>query len=174
LLAERFKLAVHTETRQQPVYELVTSRGTSVGPGLHPASGDCTARRAAAQAGEQIAPLLPPGPGGCGVSIRLGRIAVGGAPMARLAGALSALTPRLVLDRTGLPGEWDFELTFTPDPAALQLPAGTPLPPPAADADPAAPTLFTALEDQLGLKLQPARGPVDMLVVDHVEQPTEN
>jgi uncharacterized protein (TIGR03435 family) len=80
----------------------------------------------------------------------------------------------VVVDRTGLTGEWEFELTFTPDPSALQIPRGFPLPPVAANADPDAASLFTALEEQLGLKLQPARGPVEMLVVDRVQQPTEN
>ena len=108
------------------------------------------------------------------MSIRLGRIGFGGQPLGTLADALSRLAQRVVVDRTGLSGNWDFELTFAPDPSALQLPPGSPLPPPAPDADANGPSLFTALEDQLGLKLQPARGPVEMLIVDHVERPSAN
>jgi uncharacterized protein (TIGR03435 family) len=108
------------------------------------------------------------------VSIRLGRIGFGGEPLTVLADVLSRAGQRVVIDRTGLTGEWDFELMFSSDPSTLQVPPGSPLPPVAENADPNAPPLFTALQDQLGLKLQPARGLVEMLVVDRVQQPTEN
>jgi uncharacterized protein (TIGR03435 family) len=175
LLADRFKLVVHTETRQLPIYELVLARPDGArGPQLRPATEDCAARLAALQAGTPVGPMAPPGPGGCGVSIRLGRIRFGGSPLATFADTLSRLAQRVVVDRTGLAGNWDFELTFTPDPAALQLPPGMPLPPVAPDVDANAPSLFTALEEQLGLKLRPATGPVEVLVIDRVEPPVEN
>ncbi len=120
------------------------------------------------------APPTPPGPGGCGTTIRFGQIRFGGLPLADFGKALSRLTGRVVVDRTGLPGNWEFELTFAPDPTELQLPPGMPPPPPPAAADPNAPSLFTALQEQLGLRLQPARGPVEVLVVDHVEAATPN
>ena len=175
LLADRFQLAAHKETQERPIYELVRVRGDGQpGPRLRRSTGDCAARRAALQNGTAANPPGPPGPGGCGVSTRLGRIAFGGSPVSAVANVLSPLVQRVVVDRTGLTGEWEFELTFTPDPSTLQVPPGLPLPPVAANADPNAPSLFTALEEQLVLKLQPARGPVEMLVVDRVQQPTEN
>lgn len=175
LLAERFALAVHRETKERPIYELLRVREDGQpGAQLRPATGDCAARRAAVQNGTATTPPGPPGPGGCGVSTRLGRIAFGGSPVTTLADVLSRLAQRVVVDRTGLIGEWDFELTFTSDPSTLQVPPGSPLPPVAANADANGPTLFAALEEQLGLKLQPTRGSIEMLVVDRVQPPTEN
>lgn len=175
LLADRFTLAAHTETQQRPLYELVRARRDGPpGSQLRRATGECAARRAAAQASTATTPPGPPGFGGCGSSIRLGRILMGGSPLQTLGDVLSRLSQRVVVDRTGLEGEWDVELTFSPDPSSLQLPPGVPLPPAVTDVDANAPPLFTALEDQLGLKLQPTRGPVQILVVDRVEPPAEN
>jgi uncharacterized protein (TIGR03435 family) len=78
------------------------------------------------------------------------------------------------VDRTGLPGNWELELTFSSDPSQLGLPPSVPAPPLPPNADPNGPSLFTALEEQLGLKLQPTRGPVEVYVIDRVERPTEN
>jgi uncharacterized protein (TIGR03435 family) len=78
---------------------------------------------------------------------------------------------RPVVDRTGLTGGWDFVLTYTPDASQIAPGAvapGTPLPP----ADPNAPSLFTALQEQLGLKLDSDRAPMEVLVVEHVEAPS--
>ena len=86
---------------------------------------------------------------------------------------LSRLVGRAVVDRTSLPGNWELELAFSSDPSQLGLPSGI-APPPAPNADPHGPSLFTALEEQLGLKLQPARGPVEVYVIDRAERPTEN
>jgi len=175
LLADRFQLAAHREMQERPIYELVQVRGDGQpGPRLRRSTGDCAARRVTLQNGTPGNLPGPPGPGGCGVSTRLGRIAFGGSPASAIANVLSPLVQRVVVNRTGLTGEWEFELTFTPDPSSLQIPPGLPLPPAAANAEPNAPSLFTALEEQLGLKLQPARGPVEMLVVDRVQQPTAN
>ncbi len=91
--------------------------------------------------------------------------------MSLLANLLVGPAQRLVIDRTGLAGNWDFEVKYTPDPS--QLPPGMSL----ADApgvDQNGPSLFTALEEQLGLKLRAARGPVEVLVIDSVQQPTPN
>ncbi len=108
----------------------------------------------------------------CGVTMNFGRIRFGGNPLAAFANALSPLTQRVVVDRTGLAGNWEFDLTFTPD--QTQLPAGAPPGAQLPSIDPTGPSLFTALEEQLGLKLQATRGPVEVLVIDRVEQPTEN
>jgi uncharacterized protein (TIGR03435 family) len=89
--------------------------------------------------------------------------------MAMLASLLEGPAKRLVIDRTGLTGNWDLEVNYTPDQS--QVPPGVELP---SGIDPNGPSLFTAIEEQLGLKLRPARGPVEVLVIDSVQQPTPN
>ena len=89
--------------------------------------------------------------------------------MAMLANLLVGAAQRLVIDRTGLTGNWDLEVNYTPD--RSQIPPGVE-PPVAIDWN--GPSLFTALEEQLGLKLRPARAPVEVLVIDSVQQPTPN
>jgi uncharacterized protein (TIGR03435 family) len=94
-------------------------------------------------------------------------------PMAQFVRQISQLTNRIVIDRTGLTGGYDIDLTFTPAPD--QLPPGPPPPgvePP--PIDPNGPTLFAALQEQLGLKLEAERGPVEVIVIDRLEKPTEN
>jgi uncharacterized protein (TIGR03435 family) len=100
-----------------------------------------------------------------------GNLVAGGMPMSQLITTLSQLVGRVVQDRTGLTGEFDFELTFTPDQMPQGLPPGANAPalPPI---DPTGPSIFTALQEQLGLKLDSTKGSVDVLVIDHVEQPT--
>ena len=98
-----------------------------------------------------------------------GRIAGLDMPLSALADDLSYLTGRIVLDKTGLTGNYDIALDWTPDEAGPPLP-NSPFPQP----DPNGPTLEGALEDQLGLKLAPARGSVELLVIDHIEPPTPN
>jgi uncharacterized protein (TIGR03435 family) len=79
------------------------------------------------------------------------------------------LVSRVVLDRTGLTGEFDARIEFMPAFLQNTNPDGSPVPNPAADSGP---SLFTALQEQLGLKLESTKGPVDVLVIDHVERPT--
>jgi uncharacterized protein (TIGR03435 family) len=109
----------------------------------------------------------------CGSRGGFGQMISGGLPMAQFVSQLSQLTGRVVVDRTGLTGGYDLDLKWTPTPD--QLPPGPPPPgvelPPI---DPNGPSLFTALEEQLGLKLDSQRGPVDVLVIDRIEPPTEN
>jgi uncharacterized protein (TIGR03435 family) len=105
--------------------------------------------------------------------MNIGRIRFGGFPLSSFANTLSQPMQRVVVDRTGLAGNWEFELTFAPDQSTL--PPGPP--PPGAqvpNVDPNAPSLVTAIEEQLGLRLRPARGPVEVLVIERVERPTEN
>ncbi|MEO8258614.1 MAG: M56 family metallopeptidase [Acidobacteriota bacterium] len=182
LLAERFKLIVHKETKQMPVYALVLARSDRrLGPGLRPAAGDCAAPDDTRRPGGEAASPGAAGHGGlsCGISVGPGIIIAGGQPMARLATAFSNLTNtgmslnRIVVDQTGLTGAFDAELRFTPD----RIPALEPGDPGAAirggqPIDPNGASLFTAVQEQLGLKLDPRRGPVDVLVVDRAEQPT--
>ena len=173
LLADRFKLAMHKETKELPIFELVLARpDRKLGPNLRPAKVDCAAQAAAAAKGAAPpASSGQPGPGSCLLNINPISIRGGGATMAMLGNLLVGAAQRLVIDRTGLAGNWDFEVKYTPDQS--QLPPGMSL----ADApgvDPNGPSLFTALEEQLGLKLRPARGPVEVLVIDSVQQPTPN
>ena len=165
LLSERFKLVVRRETREFPMYALVMAReDRKPGPGLKARSYDCSpepapARTAAAEAGKP--------PGICGTRVNTGRIRFGGS----LSAFARAIAPdgRSVVDRTGLSGSWEFDLAYTPDP---QLPRpGQPEPPPF---DPNGPSLVTALQEQLGLKLESIRGPMEVLVVDRVERLVED
>jgi uncharacterized protein (TIGR03435 family) len=169
LLADRFKLAVRRETREMDIYALVLARPDGkLGPGLKPTTQDCAAMIAAARGGPPPGP--PPGPNSpvvCGIRGLPGRLVAGAMPMALLASNLSGQVQRIVVDRTGLSGGWDFEITFAAE-RPLNPPPGVEFPP----ADPNAPSLFTAMQEQLGLKLQSTKGPVEVLVVDRIEQPT--
>ena len=170
LLADRFKLVMHKETKELPIFELVLARQDGkLGPQLRPAAVDCAARAAAARAGTPPPSSGPPGPGFCGTTMNPVSVRGGGATMAMLASLLERAAKRLVIDRTGLADNWDLEVNYTPD--RSQLPPGVELP---SSIDPNGPSLFTALEEQLGLKLRPARGPVEVLVINSVQQPTPN
>jgi uncharacterized protein (TIGR03435 family) len=178
LLAERFNLRAHMETRDRPIYALTVARADgSLGPQLRPSAADCEAIAAARRGGGP--PPAPPRPGErplCGQTSRPGGISGGGATMAQLAIILARFTGRIVLDRTDLAGGFDFDLEFTPDPPARQgigLGGGLPIPPGATvgTADPQAVSIFTAVEEQLGLKLEAQTGPVEVLVIEQVERP---
>ena len=97
------------------------------------------------------------------------RTIAGGATMQQLAANLTVRQERLVIEKTGLTGRFAFNLAWTPD----RIPTEAP-PPGIPPIDPNGPSLFTALQEQLGLKLEPAKGPVDVLVIDSVEHPTED
>jgi len=108
----------------------------------------------------------------CGSAFQSGRIQLGGRPLSGIARGLSGVPDigRGVIDRTGLPGNWDLDLRYTPD----RLPQRPPGQEPSA-LDPNGPSLFAALQEQLGLKLESIQGPMEVLVVDRVERrPTEN
>ena len=172
LLADRFKLAIHKESKEGQVYALVMAKnGGKPGPQLKPS--DC----APPTPGPQAAP--PNGSNPCGLArVGLGLFQGQGVPIAQLLNFFSNLTNRAVIDRTGLSGTFDVDLKWAPDPALGGagpfggLPPGPPgaAPPPPSQSD--APEIFTAIQEQLGLKLDSQRGPVDVLVIDHVEQPT--
>jgi uncharacterized protein (TIGR03435 family) len=165
LLEERFKLKVHRETQEMDIYALVMARpGGGPGPNLKPTTQDCAAVGAAARRGEPP-PAPPPGQVLCGIQSGPGRLRFGGLPAVSLAQAFSGPAGRMVVDRTGLTGSWDFELNY-----AAESRGGAD----AAPADPNAPSFFTAIQEQLGLKLEPTKGPVDVLVIDSIEKPTED
>jgi uncharacterized protein (TIGR03435 family) len=193
LLAERFKLKIHKEPRQSDVYRLVKARPDGkLGDNLKPAAVDCAAARgrgpgpapgagpaagpppAARGAGPQFGPGGPQG--GCMLMIAPGRFQVSGQPMSAFANSLAAQLGRPVLDETGLTGGYDLTLTFMPEAGGRGLPPGAPPPgaPELPPIDPNAPSLPTALQEQLGLKLEATKAPVEMIVIDSIDQPTED
>jgi uncharacterized protein (TIGR03435 family) len=166
LLAERFKLAVHPETREMDIYALVVARQDGkLGPALKPTTQDCAAIVAAGRGGPPPGPPDSNSPVVCGMRGLPGRLVAGAMPMSLLASNLSGQVQRIVVDRTGLTGAWDFEMTYAPE-RPINPPPGVEFPP----ADPNAPSLVTAIQEQLGLRLQSTKGPVEVLVVDRIEQ----
>jgi uncharacterized protein (TIGR03435 family) len=166
LLAERFKLVMHRETREMPVYALVAIKTGSLGPQLHRSTTDCVAVSADARA-RGVVPVVPRGGPLCGTNMTTGRMATSSTTMADLARNLSTVAGRIVVERTGLAGNFDLELSWSGDAAE----GNAVNPPPAANDGP---SLFTAIQEQLGLKLDPQRGPVDVIVIDSVERPVED
>jgi len=176
LLADRFKLTLHRETRKLPVYDL---KAVKRGPKLPmPKAVECFSQ-------PPDAPPAPPPPGqtDCGYvagplgSTGLLQLEGSKVHMADLVSKLALVLGRPVLDKTEFTGEFDLNLSFTADEATMGLPGsggpgdpgGSPLP-----TDRNVPSIFAALEEQLGLKLVRAKGPVEVLVIDHVERPSEN
>jgi uncharacterized protein (TIGR03435 family) len=180
LLADRFKLAVHNETKDGPIYALVLARSDGrLGPQLKKSDVDCTAMAAARGRGPGAMPP-PPQPGErmpCGIRIGPGNLMMGGAKVAQIANSLGMFVGRTVVDKTGLTDSYDANLTWTPDQMPQRAP-GTPGDQPirmnGVDIDPNGPSIFTAVQEQLGLKLDSQRGPVAMLVIDRAEKPVEN
>jgi uncharacterized protein (TIGR03435 family) len=163
LLAERFKLVVHTETREAPIYALVIARGDGrLGPQLQKASIDCETAEAA---GEVVAPSKPGEPVRCAREVG-GTIMGRGQRLDALALMLSLFADRPVVDQTGLRGGFDFDVRF-PE-------LDTPLDGPASALTANGGGIFVAVREQLGLRLEPTRGPLEFVVVDSVEHPTEN
>jgi uncharacterized protein (TIGR03435 family) len=160
LLKDRFKLVAHTEAREGPIYELMMAHDDRRrGPQLRPPETDCA----------KLDPAGPPPPDGFCGGIRTGIARLTGrtAPMRQLASVLTGVVQRQVVDRTNLPGVFDFDLEFSP------MPLNADAADIAASVDNAI-SLFTALQEQLGLKLQPQRGSIDYVVIDGVEPPSEN
>ena len=151
LLEDRLKLKLHKESRETARYRLVVAGSDgALGPQLRKADVDCAAA-----------------PQRCGVQAAPGRFVAGSVPISALISFLAPNQQRVVVDRTGLEGRYSITLEWTPDRAPLPL--GGDVPPPSDK-----PPLVTALQDQLGLKLESERGPVDVLVIEHVERPTED
>jgi len=170
LLAERFALKVHYEAREQPAYALVLARGDGrLGPSLTPNATDCAALSAANDAARAAgaAPVISLDPDTrpiCGTRGGPGTITSGALTMEQLALQLARNVGRPVVNRTGLKGAFDWDLRWAPDHTSLDREA----------AGTSGPSIFTALQEQLGLKLDATTAPIEVLVVDHVEQPTEN
>jgi len=146
MLADRFKLRTHRETRPTPVLALTVERAGVVGPSLRQASIDCANRPSSA------VPDLP----WCAFQYTAGLLRGRGVTLDQIAAEIDA--ERLVINQTGLAGRWDVDLRWTPDPGATT------------DAT-APPGLITALREQLGLRLQPATVPLEHLIIDSAERP---
>jgi uncharacterized protein (TIGR03435 family) len=169
MLADRFKLTLHHDTKEMEVYALVVAKN---GPKFHEAA--VTPPDSAPT--ELSKPGGPPPKGGIWMTGR-GQLNVTGANLGMFANVLSMQLGRIVLDKTGLKGNYEFTLKWTPDEGQSQMFRGAgdgqprdAAPPP----DGSGPTIFTALQEQLGLKLESQKGPVDTLVIDHVDRPSEN
>jgi uncharacterized protein (TIGR03435 family) len=165
LLADRFALVLHMEARETPIYHLVMARNDQQpGPQLRRSTVDCERLRASIARGE-ASPSVDGRPV-CGGRASAGFISAGAVSMAEVAPNLSRLVGRTIVDRTGLEGRFDFDLKFVPDSELTAAPAG---PRPSE-----LPSLIVALEEQLGLKLESARAPVDVAIVDSIRPPIED
>jgi uncharacterized protein (TIGR03435 family) len=172
VLVDRFHLVFHRETRELPVYKLVLAKKEGkLGPGIVESKvGGCTER-------DPSKPLRPPGPGQlpyCGnVLGGPGQLSGTSASVGDVAVMLSLSVGRKVIDKTGLTGKYDITLKYTPDEnqLAMMVPPGAPPPP---TADTTGPSLFTALQEQLGLKLESEKGLVEIFVIDRADRPSEN
>jgi uncharacterized protein (TIGR03435 family) len=191
LLADRFKLKVHMEKRDMPISVLVVARSDGrLGADIKPSTADCpdpqvqqqklaaliakgdtaTVMAQLMEGTCSVAPIMPTGGGPMTFGIR-----ANGQPLSQLTALLTQATGRIVQDKTGLTGLYDFTLTFDPQvlmammgQLGMPVPAGAALPP--SDS----PSLLTAIQEQLGLKLNSERGPVDVLVIDSAELPTSD
>jgi uncharacterized protein (TIGR03435 family) len=183
LLVDRFKLQARVETRELPIYNLVLLRADGrLGPELKPTPVDCAALRKARAGG--AAPADPPKPnqniddrvpcsqrgffGPQGVTLN-----ASGRTLEQIATTLGTYADRTVVDKTGLTGEYDMLLKFRPEAGG---PIGALAPPLSTTGDPLSDlaTLGVAVREQLGLRLEPARGPVQVLVIDSISLPTED
>jgi uncharacterized protein (TIGR03435 family) len=163
VFALRFKLKARLETREVPGFNLVLARPEQGVPkALTRISTDCAALQAARSRGESPPeqPLTPGGQPPCGGRFGGGGMSSSGMTMERLAQSIQGGTGRIWIDKTGLPGDYEFTLKYSS-------------PRPGAPPDPdAAPDLVTALREQLGLKLEPIRTTTEYLVIEHIERPT--
>jgi uncharacterized protein (TIGR03435 family) len=150
LLADRFHLAVHPETKEAPVYALVVGKSGS---------------------------KLQPGKGGARdglMSMGRSQITAEGVELQMMIPMLATILGRPVINKTGLAGKFDFKLEWTPDPNQAFGNFGPPPPDAPPPGDPSGPSIFTAVQEQLGLRLESEKGPVEMVVIDRVEKPSEN
>jgi uncharacterized protein (TIGR03435 family) len=156
IVLERFGLKMHHETRELPVYALVVAKGG--------------AKMAAAKPFPNPPAVAKNGPGRLTMTGR-GKLEAEGTAMPYVATMLENEVHRKVVDRTGLAGAWDFKLTWTPDQPGNEGAGSAALP---AAPDESAPSIFTAVQEQLGLKLEASKGPVDVIVVDRIQRPEAN
>lgn len=167
ILADRFKLRIHRQTRQGPVYELALGKGS---PKLKPLQdGSCTP----VLVGHPLPPLAS-GQHYCRNLVSPSSVNFEGGTLSMFAGLLGLILDRPVIDKAGITSYFEIHLKFSPDDSAAPRPATADAGAPAAVREPDAPGIFQAIQEQLGLRLVPAKGPVDVLVIDHIERPSEN
>jgi bla regulator protein blaR1 len=153
MLTDRCRFVRHLERRMRPIYSLVKARSDGrLGPQLTLSAGDCTNSER------------------CGIRASVGYYAGRAVPVKRVADFVASALGRPVVDNTGLSGDVDFELRFRVEPPAAGVVSA---PPPTAD-DPNIPTLTTALQEQLGLKIESTTAATDVLVIENLERPTPN
>jgi len=166
LLEDRFRLLARRELREMPIYALVVARNDrGLGPRIRrPPDKYCEQLRNGGRTPEAPSPprerecgLRGDGLGSTNATFRAGSV-----PLTDFARTLAGQVQRMVIDRTGLTGDWDFDLQFLPARFALNA------------ATLESPSIFTALQEQLGLKLDAQKDPVDTLFIDRVEHPVEN
>jgi uncharacterized protein (TIGR03435 family) len=178
LLADRFSLKLHRESKELPVYALVAAKG---GSKLKEAKDDSSGANPTSRmirGGENA--VAGPRRGGVAITIGGSTQIAGSMSMAQLSQTLATLVGRKVLDKTELQGNYDVKLEWTPQPGEMSMRGVPPgggagggergAPPP----DPNGVSVFTAIQEQLGLRLDSQKGPVDVLVVDSAAKPTEN
>jgi bla regulator protein blaR1 len=154
ILADRFKLVAHHETRELPIYQLMIGKNSSR---LKESAPDDPASTTPRRKGMMFGP---------------GKVTVTDGSLSMFITALSRQLGRTIVDKSGLTGNYDFTLEWAPEGPAPP-PAGGP-PSGAAPPDQSGPDIFTAIQEQLGLKLESTKGPVDVLVIDHIEKPSAN
>lgn len=156
LLEDRFQLKTHYETKDMPIFAMVRANvDGALGPGLRPSAPGTAV-------GGRVFP---------------GNLSAKGLTMTEIVSGLARFMPgvsRIVVDRTGLSGSFDLDLTWTPDQAPQGAGGAAGDLSAAPRVDPTGPSLFTALREQLGLRLESTRGPVKTLIIDRVQKPTED
>jgi uncharacterized protein (TIGR03435 family) len=178
LLEDRFQLKFHRQTKELPVYALVlANKDGKLGPKLTRGQEGGCAPPDLSKGPPQPEPGKPPTLPCGGMMMSPRSLRASGIAISNLIPMLSRTLGRTVIDKTGLEGNFDVSLEWTPDESqALQFPGGgaspgAPAPPPP---DPNGPSLYTAIEEQLGLKLESQKGPVETFVIDSVQRPSEN
>ena len=184
MLVDRFKLRAHLESRELPVYNLVLNRADGrLGPELKPTEVDCAALRKERAAGGTTPAGLPAQPSSINERVPCNQrgffgpqsvtLNASGRTLEQIATTLGTYADRLIVNRTGLTGEYDMLLKFKPEAGG---PMGGLAPPLSTTADPVSDlaVLGVAVREQLGLRLEPARGPVQILVIESISPPTEN
>jgi uncharacterized protein (TIGR03435 family) len=158
LLIDRFKLVARREVRNMPAYAIVLARSDrQLGPQLRKSALDCEAQVAASR----VPGTTPGSVQQCGGRSGRGTITTSGVPLSSFAKSLSPAAGRYVFDATGLTDRFDLDLKWTPDPE------------PGAAAPSDGVSLFTAIQEQLGLRLEPRQAPVEVFVIESAERPTE-
>jgi uncharacterized protein (TIGR03435 family) len=156
LLEDRFALKAHRETREGPVYRLVRAKSDrTLGPALLKSDIDCAELRRKGEKPPAPASTSPRAIAPCGMFLTGSQMAMGARTFTDFVSVLETLVDRRIVDDTGLTGAFDVKLEWA-----------------ARDTDTTRPSIFTAVQEQLGLKLEASRGPINMLVIDRIEHPT--